>query len=87
MIKGGDLGISFILAGTLPELPKDFEDPFVQRFRKLGCGVLLGGTEGIEDYNNSRRPAGQPAAGLPQGRGYIIRRNKARFQAVCKGKK
>ncbi len=79
VLKGGELGIGFMIAGTLSELPRDFEDPFLQRFRKSGCGVLLGGIEGIEEYNNTRRIIGQPAAGLPPGRGYFIRRGKARL--------
>ncbi len=76
ILQGGELGTSYVIAGTLAELPKDYEDPFMQRFRKTGCGVLLGGTEGIEDFNNARRPLGQPAAGLPPGRGFIIRRGR-----------
>ena len=77
ILQGSELGTSYVIAGTLAELPKDYEDPFIQRFRKTGCGVLLGGTEGIEDFNNARRPLGQPAAGLPQGRGFIIRRGRS----------
>lgn len=77
VLQGGELGTGYILAGTLAELPKDYEDAFIQRFRKTGCGVLLGGTEGIEEFNNARRPLGQPTAGLPAGRGFIIRRGRA----------
>ena len=77
ILQGGDLGTSYVIAGTLAELPKDYEDPFIQRFRKAGCGLLLGGTEGIEEFNNARRPLGQPSAGLPHGRGYIVRRGRA----------
>ena len=77
ILQGGELGTSYIISGTLAELPKDYEDPFMQRFRKTGCGVLLGGTEGIEEFNNARRPLGQPAAGLPHGRGFIVRRGRA----------
>lgn len=82
ILQGGDYGLSFIVAGTLNELPSDFQDAFIKRFRKSGCGVLLGGIENIESYNNTRRPAGQPATGLPEGRGYFIKRGKASlFQA------
>jgi hypothetical protein len=51
----------------------------MQAVRKHGNGVLLGGTEGIEQFNNARRPPGPPAAGLPAGRGYLVRRGQARL--------
>lgn len=73
------LGYSFLIAGTLAELPKDYNDPFIERFRKGGAGILLGGIEGIEDFNNTRRLPSQPAAGLPPGRGYLIRRGRAQL--------
>jgi len=76
LLEGGELGISYVVAGTVSELPKDYEDPFMQRFRKNGVGALLGGVEGIEEYNNTRRPTGQPPAGMPPGRGFIVRRGK-----------
>ncbi len=76
ILQGGELGTSYAISGTLAELPKDYEDPFMQRFRKTGCGVLLGGTEGIEEFNNARRPVGQPTAGLTHGRGFMIRRGR-----------
>jgi len=84
--QGGEYGTSYIIAGTVTELPLDYQDPFIQRFRRQGCGVLLGGVEGIDAcFSNVRRPAGQPSAGLPPGRGYLIRRGSVRlFQtAVC----
>ena len=82
--KGEELGISFMVASNLVDLPNDYEDVFIKRFRKAGCGVLLGGTEGLDDFNNTRRPPGQPPAGLPPGRGYVVRRGRARlFQAAA----
>ena len=77
LIKGAELGINFIVSGNASELPRDFEDPFLQRIRKQGNGILLGGTEGIDQFNNARRPVGQLSTGLPPGRGYIINRGKA----------
>ncbi|GEM_PF-6783389 len=50
---------------------------FIDRVKKSGCGVLLGGTEGIDEYNNTRRPTGSVPMGLPAGRGYIISRGQA----------
>ena len=77
--SGGNLGVGFILAGNISELPRDYDDPFIQAVRKQGNGVLLCGTEGIEQFNNARRPQGQPSAGLPPGRGYLIRRGQVRL--------
>lgn len=85
LLQGGELGTSYVIAGTLSELPKDYEDPFMQRFRKNGVGALLGGVEGIEDYNNARRPSGQAPAGLPPGRGFIVRRGKAHLFQTAVG--
>lgn len=84
--QGGGYGTSYIIAGTATELPTDYQDPFIQRFRRQGCGVLLGGVEGIDGcFSNVRRPMGQPSAGLPSGRGYLVNRGIVRlFQtAVC----
>ncbi|HEY43745.1 MAG TPA: hypothetical protein G4O11_07165, partial [Anaerolineae bacterium] len=80
---GGDLGVSVIVAGNVSELPRDFDDPLIQRTRRHGCGLLLSGSEGLEQFNNARRPPGQPSAGLPPGRGYLVRRGQVRlFQAA-----
>jgi S-DNA-T family DNA segregation ATPase FtsK/SpoIIIE len=84
LIKGGELGMSFIITGNTSELPRDFDDPFMQRVRKHGCGVLLGGDEGIDQFNFARRPYGPPTSGLPPGRGYMIRRGQVRlFQSAA----
>lgn len=77
LTRGAEVGVNFIVSGNASELPKNFEDPFIQRVRKQGSGILLGGTEGIDQFNNARPPVGQPATGLPPGRGYIIKRGKA----------
>jgi len=79
LASGGNLGVGFILAGNISELPRDYDDPFIQAVRKQGNGVLLCGTEGIEQFNNARRPQGQPGAGLPPGRGFLIRRGQVRL--------
>lgn len=83
LMGGGEVGVSFAISGNISELPRDFDDPFMQRTRRHGCGVLLGGVEGIDQFNNARRPPGQPGAGLPPGRGYMIKRGQVRlFQAA-----
>jgi S-DNA-T family DNA segregation ATPase FtsK/SpoIIIE len=81
---GGDLGVSMIVAGNVSELPRDYDDPLIQRIRRHGCGLLLSGSEGLEQFNNARRPPGQPSGGLPPGRGYLVRRGQVRlFQAAA----
>jgi hypothetical protein len=75
--RGQDCGISFIITGKLTDLPNSYIDKFIDRVKKSGCGVLLGGTEGIDEYNNTRRPTGSVPMGLPAGRGYIISRGQA----------
>lgn len=75
--RGGELGFSFVIAGKVNDLPNSYSDHFVERFRKNGCGVLLGGVDSIDEFNNTRRPAGATGAGLPPGRGYMINRGKA----------
>jgi S-DNA-T family DNA segregation ATPase FtsK/SpoIIIE len=83
--QGGNYATSYMIAGTLSELPPEYMDPFLKSFKRQGCGVLLGGTDGIDIFNNMRQPAGQPPAGLPPGRGFLVRKGVARlFQtAVC----
>jgi len=82
--RGGELGFSFIIACNISDLPNSYSDHFVERFRKYGCGVLLGGVEGIDEFNNTRRPLGSQGYGLPPGRGFLIKRGKTcLFQAAA----
>ena len=74
--RGQDCGISFLIAGKVSDLPNSYADKFIDRVKKSGCGVLLGGTEGIDEFNNTRRPVGSAPMGLPAGRGYIISRGQ-----------
>ena len=78
-----ELGVSYIIAAKINDLPNSYSDRFIERFRKSGCGVLLGGVEGIDEYNNTRRPAGAVAAGLPPGRGFLVHRGKAEMIQVA----
>ena len=79
LTTGGELGVRFLIAGNVSELPRDFDDPLIRVVRRNGEGILLSGTEGIEQFNNARRPQGQPASGLPAGRGFLIRRGQPRL--------
>ena len=79
LANGGEIGVRFLLSGNVSELPRDFDDALMRAVRRNGEGILLSGTEGIEQFNNASRPPGQPASGLPAGRGYLIRRGQARL--------
>jgi S-DNA-T family DNA segregation ATPase FtsK/SpoIIIE len=83
LTQGTDLGVGFLVAGNAAELPRDFDDPFMQRTRRHGCGALLGAAEGLDQFNNARRPPGSPLAALPPGRGFLVTRGHVRlFQAA-----
>lgn len=75
--QSADCGISFVVSGKLTDLPNSYTDRFIDRVKKSGCGVLLGGSEGIDEYNNTRRPTGSVPMGLPPGRGYLVARGQA----------
>lgn len=80
--KGDESGVSFVIADTMSDLPKSYQDNFIGKFSAAGCGVLLGGADGIDLFNNARITPGQPTIGLPPGRGYFIRRGRVSlFQA------
>ena len=84
LVRGGELGVGFLVAGHVASLPADFDDPFLQRVRRHGCGVLLGGSDGLEQFNNARRPPGVAGSGLPSGRGILVRQGIGRlFQAAA----
>jgi len=80
--KSDEAGISFVIADTMADLPKIFQDSLINKFSISGCGVLLGEADNIDFFNNSRIIPGQPMVGLPAGRGYFIRRGRVSlFQA------
>lgn len=87
LVSGEEYGVAFLVAGDLSKLPSEFGGvgpSFVQRLKQQGCGVLLGGSEGVESFNNARVPAFQRAANLPPGRGYLIQRGQGKmFQAYA----
>lgn len=74
---GSELGVFALLGGNAAEMPRDYDDGLIARARRHGCGVLLGGSQGIEQFNNARA-VGAPAGleGIP-GRGYLVRRGRA----------
>jgi hypothetical protein len=87
LISGEELGITFIITGDLSKLPREYGGSgtsFLERVKQQGCGVLLGGSEGADQFNSARIPSFQRATTLPAGRGYIIQRGQGRlFQAYA----
>jgi S-DNA-T family DNA segregation ATPase FtsK/SpoIIIE len=85
LVSGEEYRLSFIVAGDISRLPKEFGGQIpspLQRIKQQGCGVLLGGSEGADQFNNARIPIIQRAANLPPGRGYLIQRGQGKmFQA------
>ncbi len=82
--RGGEWGTIVIAAGNAAELPRDYDDPLMQRMRRNGCGVLLNGTQELDQFNNTRVPAGRRAESMPPGRGWLVRRGQARlFQTAA----
>lgn len=80
--RGADVGIGFIISDTISNLPRPFQDNFLGKLSNNGYGILLGGADGIDLFNNARITPGQPVAGLPNGRGYLIRQGRTSlFQA------
>jgi hypothetical protein len=77
---GKDFGISTIVAGDISALPPDYDDSLIRRTRKSGCGILLAGVDGIDQFNNAHRPVGESGSGFPPGRGYLIK--KGRVQKI-----
>ena len=85
LINGEEYGFTFIIAGDLSRLPSEYGGvgpSFIQRMKQQGCGVLLGGSEGVENFNSARIPSLQRGSNLPPGRGYLIQRGQGKmFQA------
>jgi S-DNA-T family DNA segregation ATPase FtsK/SpoIIIE len=79
LTAGGDVGLCAIVAGNGSDLPKDYDDEFMKKARRMGCGLLFSGNAVIDQFNNAKSPPYQPMAGLPPGRGYFIHRGQARI--------
>jgi len=83
LTSGSEVGVSIILTGGLVGMR--FYDDVLKQVKSYGCGILLGGTEGIDEFNNTPRPSGHRGFGFPLGRGYLIQSGIPRlFQAgIC----
>lgn len=77
-----ELGISFLLSSRLTEVSSLAYSGITlgSAIKTHGCGVLFGGSEGMDAFNNTVKPRGQPnVSGLPAGRGFLINRNQAQL--------
>jgi S-DNA-T family DNA segregation ATPase FtsK/SpoIIIE len=76
---GAGLGSAFLVAGNASELPRDYDDPLLQKMRKQGCGVLLNGLMEIDQFNGAKISADQRPDHMPPGRGYLVRRGRVQL--------
>ena len=83
LVKGNKLGLSFVIAANVSEMSSS-PDSFYRKLNKYGTGYLLGGYDGIELFNGTKRPVGHPAAGMNPGRGFLVRLGRAELvQVAC----
>lgn len=87
LANGEELGLTIVVAGDLSKLPTEYGSmgpSLLQRIKQQGCGVLLGGSEGVDQFNSARIQSFQRADNLPPGRGYLIQRGQGKmFQAYA----
>lgn len=72
---GKDFGIRLILTEDVAHFTT--ANDILKMSSKYGCGILLGGNDGFDYYNETKNPY-QKQPILP-GRGYLIREKKAAF--------
>lgn len=71
IIDGEEVGVRLLLAEDYALLGSD---DLIRRAKKYGCGLLLGGSEGLSAFNDARPPYNQKTINLPPGRGYLVKR-------------
>lgn len=76
-----DVGFSFVIGSKLSEFPTSvYDNAMGPPVRGQGSGILLGGSDGLDQFNQTSKPKGQPnVSGLPPGRGFMINRNQAQL--------
>ena len=74
IIDGEEVGVRLIFSEDYSLL---VNDDLTKRAKKYGCGLLLGGSEGLGIFNGAQPPHGQKTSNLSPGRGYLVRRGKA----------
>lgn len=76
IIDGEEVGVRLILAEDLALLGTD---ELIRRAKKYGCGLLLGGSEGLLAFNDAKPPYNQKTINLPPGRGYLVKRGQVQL--------
>lgn len=76
IVDGEEVGVRVVIAEDYALLGAD---DLVRRAKKYGCGLLLGGSDGLVAFNDAHPPYNQKMSNLPIGRGYIIKRNQVEF--------
>ncbi|MBX3049093.1 MAG: hypothetical protein KIT46_02180 [Anaerolineales bacterium] len=67
---GADCGLRLLAAENIGQLGSTYNS-VVPHLSSSNCGILLGGSDGVESFN-AKMPYGQKTANLPPGRGYMI---------------
>lgn len=76
IVNGEEVGVRLVLTEDASLLGND---DLMKRAKKHGCGILLGGSDGLGVFNGAQPPYGQKTFSLPPGRGYLIRRGQAQL--------
>lgn len=71
IVDGEEVGVRLIITEDYALLGTD---DLAKRARKYGCGILLGGSDGLSIFNDARPPYNQKMPYLPAGRGYLVRK-------------
>lgn len=76
IVDGEEVGVRLLLAEDYALLGTD---ELLKLTKKYGCGLLLGGSEGLYAFNDAKPPHNQKTANLPPGRGYLVKRGQAQL--------
>jgi len=80
LARGGDLGARVVIADDVPRLSsRPFNDSLAKRIKSYGCGILVGGANGLDLFGNVKLAPELRRSVLPLGRGFIINRGAVRL--------
>ncbi len=85
IIEGEEVGVRLILTENhaILGIPPLRSDELILRAKKYATGILLGGSAGLEAFNNVRPPNNQITANLLPGRGYLVKHGQAELIQVA----
>lgn len=82
--KGEQVGYRLIISEKMSMLKSMISDPILYLASGIGSGILLGGSEGIDFFNEASIPFDQKTSNLDPGRGYFINKgNVIMFQSAA----